>query len=296
VRVAALLGTNVVNCDPAQCYVGFPTLTNQPTAEHDAIAPHELVSIWPLTHDASFVNFSQRAHETIDRLIEHRGVAVCCGGSGLYLHAALTTLADHDAGGAPDHDRAKRIELERRYDVEGAEVLHRELTALDAIVGARTHPNDRPRIIRALEVAQRGESISPGGSSHWDAPLRHETLLRHLRIERDVIHDRINSRTQRMFESGLVNEVASVVGLHGEDADDSLSITARKLHGLSDCIGILEGSLSMSDASHQMATRTRQYAKRQDTWARRWPGMESVEATSGDFDSIAAEIVRQARR
>lgn len=295
VRAAAALGTEVVNCDPAQCYRGLPILTNQPGPEHDAIAPHRLVGAWGMDHEASFVEFAERAHAAIDELVAERGAAVACGGSGLYLQAALTELPTADEPSAL-HDAVLRAELERRWEAGEGSALHAELAALDPPVARRTHPHDRPRVVRALEVARLGGSISPGGASHWDAPQRHGTLLVHLQVDRAVIHERIDRRTVAMFEGGLLDEVAAIAGRDGSRAATSFSTTARKLHGLEDCLGVLGGDHGRDRAIELMATRTRQYAKRQDTWARRWPGIEMVDATDGDVQRIAAEVLSLADR
>lgn len=291
VRVAAALGTEVVNCDPAQCYRGLPILTNQPGSEHDAFAPHRMVGVWPMAREASFVDFAAQAHAELDALVADRGAAVACGGSGLYLQAALTELPAAAGGPAALHDATLRAELEARWEAGEGPALHRELAGLDPPVAARTHPNDRPRVVRALEVALLGGSISPNGASHWDAPRRHETLLAHLQVERAVIRDRIDRRTATMFEVGVLDELAALAGARGERADEVLSATARKLHGLEDCLGVLRGDWTRERAIELMATRTRQYAKRQDTWARRWPGMTFLEATDGDVERIAAELL-----
>lgn len=290
VAVAAALGTEVVNCDPAQCYSGLPILTNQPGPEHDAVALHRMIGMWPMTYAASFVAFAEQAHAELDALVAERGIAVACGGSGLYLQAALTDLATDGAGSAPEHDAQLRHELERRYDDGDAAALLDELRALDPTVGGRLHVNDRPRIVRALEVARRGGSIAPEGGSHWDARPRHATRLFGLSVERAVIRERITRRTAGMFASGVLDEVAAVAGTHAERADEAFSTTARKLHGLSDCLGVLDGSWSEEHAAEVMASRTRQYAKRQDTWARRWPLLEPVDATDGDVARVAAVI------
>lgn len=289
VRVADLLGTEVVNCDPAQCYRGLPILTNQPEPHHDAIAPHRLIDAWPLSHEASFVGFADRAHTELDDLIQTRGHAVACGGSGLYLQAAITDLPIADA--APLHDAELRATLEQRWDDGEAAALYAELETHDPSVATRTHPNDRPRVVRGLEVALLGGSISPNGGSHWDAPQRHATRLVHLLVDRPVIHERINARTRRMFDDGVLDEVAALAGPDGALADEVFSSTARKLHGLQDCLGVLRGDWSRDTAIERMATRTRQYAKRQDTWARRWPGMTFVDATDGEVDRIAAAVI-----
>lgn len=291
VELAARLGTEVVNCDPAQCYRGLPILTNQPGAEHDAVARHRMVGVWSLQHRATFVDFAAQAHRELDALIADRGHAVACGGSGLYLQAALTQLPDPEEGGAPNHDPAARTELEARYDAGGAAVLHAELLQLDPGVGLRVHANDRPRIIRGLEVARRGESISPDGGSHWDVERRHPTQLVGLAVAREVIRARIDARTGGMFDRGLLEEVAAQAGAHGELADTVFSHTARKLHGLEDCLGVLRGDWTRERAIELMATRTRQYAKRQVTWGRRWPGLTWVEATDGDTSRIAGDVL-----
>jgi tRNA dimethylallyltransferase len=291
VRVAAALGTEVVNCDPAQCYLGLPILVNQPGPEHDAIAPHRMIDVWGMDRDASFVDFADDAHRAIDELVESRGAAVACGGSGLYLQAAITQLPAAGDSPAAMSDAALRASLEARWDAGEQAALNAELAALDPRIAARTHPNDRPRVVRALEVAMLGGSISPDGASHWDAPLRHPTLLVHLQVDRPVIRARIDRRTEAMFDGGLLDEVAALAGPDGARADDVFSSTARKLHGLEDCLGVLRGDWSREVAIDRMATRTRQYAKRQDTWARRWPGIEFVEATDGDVDRIARDVV-----
>lgn len=275
VRVAASLSTRVINADPAQCYAGLPILTNKPEPHHDAIAHHELVGIWPLSTYATVAQFSEVAHSAIDSVIAEAGVAVVAGGSGMYITAALAAMifGDHESGAGA---AARRAQLEQRYDEEGSAALHDELMQVDAMAGRAVHPHDRKRVVRALDVALSGGSIASG--SIWDAPMRHASMSFGLTIDRDVIHRRINSRTQRMFEMGVLAEVAAVVGTQAQDLS-RLSETSCKLHGLSDCMDILAGRISRDDGAERMAARTRQYAKRQDTWARRWPGLISVGTT-----------------
>ena len=289
VATAARLGTEVVNCDPAQCYRGLPILTNQPTPDHDAVAPHRLTGVWELDHAASFVGFAAEAHAHIDELVASNGTAVACGGSGLYLQAALTVLPERSSAAAIV-DPELREELERRYEVEGPAALHEQLASLDP-VAARVHPNDRPRVVRALEVALRGESIAPAGASHWDARRRHPTRLVGLHVDRRVARQRIALRTIAMFDAGVLEEVAAVAGPGGERADEVFSGTARKLHGLEDCLGVLRGDWSRERAIELMTIRTCQYAKRQDTWARRWPGLELVAAGDVSADEMCTRTV-----
>lgn len=290
VHVARALETDVVNADPAQCYAGLPILTNQPTTEHDAIAPHHLIGCWSLRDVASIVTFAHAAHACIDELITTRGVAVVCGGSGLYLQAALTHLARRDL---PDRGAELRAELDERYAMHGAEHAHAQLARLDPVAAARIHRNDRKRLIRAWQVALTGATVAPRDSSVWQQPQRHATRIMGLGVDRAVIRDRIGRRTREMFDAGVVEEVAGVVGPRGEHADEALSVTARRLHGLDDCIGVLRGQHTREQAIELMTTRTRQYAKRQDTWARRVVGLQRVETlASGEAaDAYGADVL-----
>jgi tRNA dimethylallyltransferase len=292
VHVARLLGTEVVNCDPAQCYRGFPILTNQPNPTHDAIAPHRMVGVWPLSYEATVAAFARDVHAELDELIDSHGVAVACSGSGLYLRAALTELA----WGETSEDATVRTSIDARYEDVGGRVLHAELAEADPDVAARIHPNDRVRIVRALEAVAAGGSIAPEGGSIWDASYRRPTLAFGLHVDRALVRTNIDQRTASMFEQGVLKEVASVCGPDGADSSQ-LSSTSSKLHGLDDCRRVLAGELTRDAGIDLMATRTRQYAKRQDTWARRWPGLQPVEVdlTAFDGEAIAIGLAHEVR-
>lgn len=292
VRVARKLGTEVVNADPAQCYRGLPILTNQPQPEHDAIAPHRLIGCWTLQTEASIVDFAVVAHQAIDELVQQKGSAVVCGGSGLYLQAAVSELATTDI---PDRGKALRGQLDARYDALGATAAHAALAALDSGAAAKIHPNDRKRVVRAWQVALDGGSVAPSTSSMWDAPHRHVTRVAGLVVDRTVMRQRIGARTEQMFEAGVLGEVAGIVGDHAEHCDTALSVTARRLHGIDDCIGVLRAEHSRERAIEMMTTRTRQYAKRQDTWARRIEGLLPIATASNDIDQLADDIVSKVR-
>lgn len=292
VHVARMLGTEVINCDPQQCYRGLPILTNQPVSGHDAIAPHRLIGCWGLDHEANVADFAARAHAEVDDLIASTGHAVLCSGSGLYLLSALAGLTL--AGGAGGGDQDMRQLLEREYESLGAAAMHDRLSTIDPRAAHRIHPNDRKRIIRAFEVAGRGASVAEG--TMWDAPLRHDTAIVGLRVDRTTIRRRIDERTMGMFEAGLLGEV---VGICGEDGSGlaSLSSTAQRIHGLQDFVDILAGAIGMEEGIDRQAARTRQYAKRQDTWARRWPGLRPMIVGDGDRpDAIARLVLELAAR
>lgn len=286
VELAAQLGTVVVNADPQQCYQGMPILTNQPEAAHDAIAPHDLIAIWPMTHVASIADFAAIARPLIDQIATDRGSVVVCGGSGLYLRAALTdmSLAPQRANLGDDDEHT---DAERTYDNDGPAAAHAALVDLDPDAAERIHPNDRKRLVRALDLARAGSSIN-AGAGLWDEPYRQPTAVFRLILDRQLLHQRIERRADEMFEAGVVDEVAAIVGDTAQHHDDALSMTAARIHGVDHICSLLRGEIDNATARQRIVVATRQYAKRQDTWGRRWP--DTIDLTVDPTSTSAAEI------
>src|SRR5213076_2680127 len=143
-----------------QVYRGLPILTNQ--------SPARLVGIWPLEHEASAGEYQRLAHEAIDVLLRAGRTPVVVGGTGLYLRAAL---ADLELAPAPDPGERKR--WEKLYDDEGPEQAHARLAELDPGAAASVHPNDRRRVVRALELAGKPRERD----RLWAEETRHPTVI-----------------------------------------------------------------------------------------------------------------------
>src|SRR4051812_47422264 len=137
-----------------QLYRGLPVLTAQPTAADDARAPHHLVGVWPIGHDGSVGEYAGLAHAAVDGIRERGRLAIVAGGTGLYLRAALVDLSLPPA--VPEELRRGFEEL---YDEQGADAAHAVLAGRDARAAAAVHPNDRRRVVRALELHAVGGSL-----------------------------------------------------------------------------------------------------------------------------------------
>jgi tRNA dimethylallyltransferase len=261
-----------VSADSMQVYRGLPILTNQPEV------PTHLVGIWPLSHEASVGEYQNLAHETIDATLERARVPIVVGGTGLYLRAALGGLAL-----PPPRPPEARKRWERLYDRAGAAAAHRILQSRDAPAAAAIHPNDRRRVVRALELAETGQSLRPAEDRLWAPETRHPTLIVGLEVPRDELLRRIEARTHRMFELGVEDEVRRA--LEGE-----VSTTARQMVGLREIT-----ELPQADAIDAIIVRTRQYAAYQRKWMRRVPRLVSVRADR-PLDVVADEILRLVRR
>ncbi len=268
--LAAALGTEVVSADAMQAYCGLPVLTNQPAC------PTRLVAIWPLSHEGSVGEYERLAQAAIDELVETRGSAVVAGGTGLYLRAALADLEL-----PPPPAPGARERWEAAYDADPA-AAYEDLARSDPAVATLVHPNDRRRVVRALELAEVGSSLSPAEDRLWAGQTRRPTLVAGLELAADVLHTRIEERTTEMFERGVAEEVRSALA-------GPISRTAEKALGLREL-----AALDVAEAREALVRRTVRYAAYQRKWMRRIPGIVLVDADR-PLEEVASEILDLAR-
>lgn len=269
--LAERIPADLVSADSMQIYRGLPILTNQPEV------PTRLVAIWPLDHEGSVVEYARMAHATIDDVLAAGRTAVVVGGTGLYLRAALAELATPPAPAA-----GLRSRLERLYDRVGGESAHRLLAERDPDAAARLHPNDRRRVVRALELVELGASLRPAQNRLWSGETRHTTVIAGLALRGDELERRIEARTRSMFERGVEKEVRAALA-------GPISATARHIIGLREV-----AELPREDAIAAIVRRTKRYAAYQRKWLRRIPGAVIL-AADRPPDVIADEILEVAR-
>jgi tRNA dimethylallyltransferase len=267
--IAHRIPADLVSADSMQVYRGLPILANQPAR------PTRLVAIWPLDHEASVGDYQWLAHAAIDDILAAGRTPVVVGGTGLYLRAALTGLQLPP----PPAPEARR-RWEEFYDSHGAVHAHGRLQALDPEAAAAVHPNDRRRVVRALELSELGSSLA--GGKLWDEDYRHPTLLFGLEVEPAGLERRIEERTRAMFDAGVEDEVRAALAA-------PISATARHMLGLDEI-----ASLPRDEAMQAIALRTRRYAAYQRKWMRRTPGLVSVRADRPAAE-VADEILEMAR-
>jgi tRNA dimethylallyltransferase len=268
--VADQLGGEVVSADSMQAYEGLPILTAQPGR------PTRLVGVWPLSHTGSVAEYARLAHAAIDGLIASGRTPVVAGGTGLYLRAALAELAV-----PPAPSPGQRAHWEEVYDRLGPETAHRVLSERDAPAAARLHPNDRRRVVRALELTDAGASLRPEADRLWTAETRHPTIVFGLEVARETLLQRIEGRARAMFAAGVTEEVKRALG-------QPISPTAVRALGLREI-----ADLPPDEALAALIVRTRRYAAYQRKWMRRISGLVSVNAERPP-DEVADEIVKVA--
>jgi tRNA dimethylallyltransferase len=250
--VAERIPAELVSADSMQVYRGLPILTDQPPA------PIRLTAVWDLDHEASVGEYAALAHEAIDDILAGGRTPVVVGGTGLYLRAALVDL---ELPSAPPPGRRDR--LARLYDRLGPERTHALLAERDPAAAGAVHANDRRRVVRALELAEAGESLAPSSSRLWTEEMRRPTLVFGLDVPKDVLAEGVEARTEDMFARGVQEEVARA---------QPISTTARHVIGLKEI-----ADLPAAEAMAAVKRRTLKYAAYQRKWMRRIPGLQLLD-------------------
>jgi tRNA dimethylallyltransferase len=267
--IADAVPSEVVSADSMQVYQGLPILTNQPDR------PTALVGIWPLDHEGSVAEFQRLAHEAVDGALSQGRTPIVVGGTGLYLRAALADLELPPAPPSGARDRWERL-----YDRLGPGTAHAALAERDPQAALAVHPNDRRRVVRALELHEAGGSLAPPRDRLWSEETRHPTQIFGLEVPKAVLEERIRERTEAMFESGVGEEVARALRA-------PVSRTASQIIGLREI-----AELQRNEAVATIALRTRRYAAYQRKWMRRIPSVQTVSADRSAAETAAEVLAR----
>jgi len=272
-ELARRTGGHVISVDSMKVYRRMDIGTAKPTPAQRAEIPHHCIDIVEPSESFSVARYLQCADQAIARVAAGGAVVLAVGGTALYIKALSEGLFE-----GPGADPAIRARLRARARKEGLAALHAELGRVDPHAAGRIHPNDEKRIIRALEVFElTGRPISRL-QRQWDARRRrYECVFIGLRRSRQDTNRRINARVKRMIEMGLREEVATLLA-----EPKGLSPQAAQALGYAEMIRHLRGQCSLEEAVEQIKINTRQFAKQQRTWFRRFADVHWIDVAEDD--------------
>lgn len=262
-----------IGVDALQVYEGLPLLTAQPSAAESMALGHRLVGFVPVDRTWSVAEHAALAHREIDAALAAGRTPIVVGGTGLYLRAALTELSL----APPAPPGVREALLERAAAPGGLAELHAELVARDPAAAARVRASDTTRVVRAHELLAVGRSFAEvaTGEELWTAQTRVPTVLVGLTMDRTALRERAAQRMAAMIDAGVIDEVRRADAAGASD-------TARAAVGFRELLaGDIDGAI----------TRTRQLAKRQETWMRRLGGARIVDTTGRSAEDVAREVV-----
>ena len=256
--LALRLGTEVISADAMQVYRGMDIGTAK-TPAGERLVPLRLVDIVDPIEPYSAALYQRDARREIDRLQEQHRIPVLCGGTGLYIRAALDDMR-FPKGDVADGRRSRYDELAEQLGPEG---LHELLNGRDPESAAAIHPHNVRRVVRALEMCDEGVSYARQKAGFSQPCSLYPSHLFALTRERSVLYARIDARVDEMMAAGLVDEVRSLIAAGARNA-----LTSRQAIGYKEIIQALDGELSLAEAVELIKRRSRRYAKRQLSWCR----------------------------
>lgn len=259
-QMAESLDIEVISADSRQVYRGMDIGTAKATAAEQARVPHHLIDVVEPDQSFTVSDFVERAHRA-DREIRQRGrLPVVVGGTGLYIQAFVSGLAD-----LPPADPSIRQRLNEYAEQHGDAALHVLLGERDPEQAGRIHPRNRVRVVRALEVFElSGMPMSQWQRQHAFAERPFRVTSIGLSPRREDLYSRIERRVDAMMEEGLETEVRRLL-----DRGCAADFKAMKTLGYREMIHYIQGRISHIEAVDLIKRDTRRYARRQMTWFRR---------------------------
>jgi tRNA dimethylallyltransferase len=260
VELAEKLDAEIVSADSQQCYRGLDAGTAKPSPEERSRVRHHLLDVADPEEQLDAARFVQLADAAVADISGRGKRVIVAGGTGLWIRALLRGLLD-----APGASPEFRAALREDFEQLGVPALHARLAEVDPGAAARILPNDRVRVERALEVhALSGRPLSELQREHRFAEARYEALIWFLDPPREVLRQRIEARTRRMFADGSLRRETEWLLSRGASK-------ALKIIGYGEMAEALRTG-NFAAAEERTKARTRQYAKRQRTWFARDAG------------------------
>lgn len=256
VRLAKKFGGEIVSADSMQIYKGIHIASAAPDEGEKCGVPHHMLEFLEPESEFSVADYTKAARKIIKDINSRGRLPIVVGGTGLYINA----LADNTVFITEKADGTLRDSLEKRFDSIGGAAMLKELEAVDPASAAKLHPNDRKRIVRALEVySLTGETKTRQNElSKTGEKIINPLFIGITYKDRQRLYGRINLRVDKMLENGLLNEAEAALNRSGGGAFQAI--------GHKELAGYINGECSLDEAAERLKMQTRRYAKRQLTW------------------------------
>lgn len=288
IRVAQMTGAEIVSADSVQVYCGMDIGSAKPTPEERQGIPHYMIDCVQIDRPGFSVSaYRDMAVEAIGAIERNGHLPLVVGGSGLYVNSLIYPL-----NFAVPSDASIRVRLEMKYPAGQTASAWEALQKADPVTAARLHPNDRKRILRALEVLScSGQPLSAFGNDFAntagaDAPC--DAILFGLTMDRALLYRRIDARVDQMLSYGLLDEARRIAAL-----GLPRTLPAMQSIGYRQLFSYLDGDCTYDEAVERIKRDTRRYAKRQLSWFGRDRRIRWFDVGNSPPEDVAQSIVKQ---
>jgi len=285
ISVSAALGGEIISADSQAVYRGMDIGTAKPDTVERARIPFHLLDAANPDEPFTVARFRELAEAALLGIRKRGRQPLLAGGTGLYVKALLENYGLTETPADP----VIRERLNAEAAQSGAPALHARLEQADPAAAARIHPNDRIRIVRALEVLERtGVPISVQQARDAETRTRRPSVKFGLTAAREVLYAAIDQRVDKMIAKGLVQEIQDLLAKgYTEDLAPLRSL------GYKEICAYLRGQIDLETAVSEIKLNTRRFAKRQLTWFRADSEITWIDVEGRSIDQIAKEILSQ---
>jgi len=276
IHLARKLNGSIISADSMQVYKEMDIGTAKPTEKERKAVPHYLINLISPSRSFSVYEWRKSALEAINDIIRQGRLPIVVGGSGLYIQSLVEGLAEQ----APA-DSKFRIKLSKLGLLKGLGFLYKKLEKVDPASAKKIHPNDKKRIIRALEIFELTGKTKSAWSKRTDSigDLGYSFRMIGIVYPREVLYKRIESRIDGMIEQGLVNEVKKL-------SKKRLSKTAAQSISYRELLSYLKKKMTVEEAVSLLKKNTRNFAKRQLTWFRHEKRIHWIDANKKSPEQV----------
>lgn len=267
IELAKKFGGEIISADSGAVWRGFDIGTAKLSAKDGYDIPHHLIDTLNPDEHFDAARFVAFADEAIADIIGRGRVPFVVGGAGMYIKMLVNGMCE-----APPQDQDYRKEIEKRIEENGIGAAHSQLEKIDPESAANISPNDRTRVIRALEIHHlTGMRASEFRKQHGFGERRYDALKIGLTVDRAELYRRIDERVDDMIRKGLVDEVRILLSKYPSDCQPFSAVGYREI------VAHIKGECSLDEATRLTKQNSRHFAKRQMTWFRadseiRWFG------------------------
>lgn len=280
VKLAKAVDGEIISADSMQVYKNMPIATAVATKEEQDGVVHHLVEFLDADQTFSVADFVERAKVLIDEITARGRVPIVAGGTGLFVDSLVKNISFSEVG--------SNAEIRNELAEKSNEELYERLLKLDANAAEDIHPNNRKRVIRALELCMSGTSKTEQNENSMLIDSPYDALYIGIGYkDRQKLYDRINKRVDLMLEAGLENEARQMLGKQG--------LTARQAIGHKELQPYIDGKITLDEAIENLKRETRRYAKRQLTWFRRNENINWLYADEMSRDELVKKAVDLAK-
>lgn len=280
VKLAKAVDGEIISADSMQVYKNMPIATAVATKEEQAGVPHHLVEFLDTDQTFSVADFVERAKVLIDEITARGRVPIVVGGTGLFVDSLVKNISFSQVG--------SNAEIRNELAEKSNEELFEKLVELDPKSAEDIHPNNRKRVIRALELCMSGTSKTEQNENSMLIDSPYDALYIGIGYQdRQKLYDRINKRVDLMLDAGLENEARQMLGKQG--------LTARQAIGHKELQPYIDGNITIDEAVEGLKRETRRYAKRQLTWFRRNENINWLYADEMSRDELVEKAVDLAK-